>query len=100
MPTRKKNKPTAEHETTTRDHSPLAGDESEVELDSLGHLFVELADASYFQDDVDASRADDVEVISISSDSDNFVPQKLRKTARKVPFSRSEEHTSELQSRI
>jgi hypothetical protein len=96
-PAQKKNVPAVEHETAAKGQSPLVDDESEVELDSLGRLFIELADVSYSQGDADMSRADDVEVISISSnsdtvisissDSDTFVPQKPRKTMRRVPFS-------------
>ena len=35
------------NEPTTAGESPEAGGQSEVELDSLGHLFIELADTSY-----------------------------------------------------
>ena len=40
-------------------------DESEVELDSLGSFFNHLIDIDYHQDEVEASRADDEEVIII-----------------------------------
>jgi hypothetical protein len=96
-PAQKKNKPAIESETVTRGGSPAADDESEVKLDSLARLFIELANTSHSQGDAENSRADDVEVISISSDSDTvisissdsdtFVPQRPRKTVRKVSFS-------------
>ena len=43
---------------------------SEVELDSLGRLFIELADTLSSQEETDTSRADYNEVIQISSGSD------------------------------
>ena len=45
-------------------------DESEVELDSLGSFFIHLIDNDYDQDDAEASRADDAEVIILSSGSE------------------------------
>ena len=45
-------------------------DESEVELDSLGSFFVHLIDNDYYQDDAEASRAGDKEVIVLSSGSE------------------------------
>ena len=44
-------------------------DESEVELDSLGSFFVHLIDNDHYQDDAEANRADDEEVITLSSGS-------------------------------
>ena len=44
--------------------------ENKVELDSLGSFFVHLIDNDYYQDDAEASRADHVEVILLSSDSE------------------------------
>ena len=41
-------------------------DESEVELDSLGSFFVHLIDNDYYQDDAEACRAGDEEVIVLS----------------------------------
>ena len=41
-----------------------------VELYSLGSFFIHLIDNNYSQDDAAASRADHVEVISLSSNSD------------------------------
>ena len=83
----KKNKQAIESEAIARGGSPAADDESEVELDSLGRLFIELANTSYSEGDAENSRADDVEVISISSNSENFFSQRARKTVRNVPFS-------------
>ena len=45
--------------------------ESEVELDSLGSFFMHLIDNDHYQDDAEASRANHVEVIPLSSDSDH-----------------------------
>ena len=61
--------------------------EQEVELDSLGSFFVHLIDHDYYQDDTEANRADHVEVISLSSDSDHVPVQKLRRAVRKVKHS-------------
>ena len=47
--------------------------ESEVELDSLGSFFIHLIDNDDYQDDAEASRAGDAEIIVLSSDS-NHVP--------------------------
>ena len=65
----------------------MDGDESEVELDSLGSFFVHLIDNDYYQDDAEASRADHVEVISLSSDLEHVPVQKLRRAVRKVKYS-------------
>ena len=53
--------------------------DQEVELDSLGSFFMHLIDNDYSQDDAEASRADHVEVISLSSDSDLVPVQKFRR---------------------
>ena len=45
-------------------------DESEVELESLGSFFVHLIDNDHYQDDAEASRGDDEEVITLSSGSE------------------------------
>ena len=45
-------------------------DESGVELDSLGSFFVHLIDNDHYQDDAEACRADDEEVIVLSSGSE------------------------------
>ena len=62
-------------------------DESEVELDSLGSFFIHLIDNDYYQDDAEASHADDEEVITLSSGSDPLPTQKTRQASRKVRFS-------------
>ena len=54
-PAQKKNKPAIESEAIARGGSPVADDESEVELDSLGRLFIELANTSYSQGDAENS---------------------------------------------
>ena len=61
--------------------------EVEVELDSLGSLFMHLIDNDTYQEDVDGSQADDVEVIILSSSSDSLPTQKIRQAVRKVSFS-------------
>ena len=58
--------------------------EPEVELDSLGSFFMHLIDNDHYQDDAEASRADHVEVISLSFDSDHVPIQKVRRAVRKV----------------
>ena len=58
--------------------------EPEVELDSLGSFFMHLIDNDHYQDDAEASRADHVEVISLSSNSDHVPVQKLRRAVQKV----------------
>ena len=65
----------------------LDNPESEVELDSLGSFFIHLIDNDYYQDDVEASHADDVEVIILSSGSDPLPTQKTRQANWKVRFS-------------
>ena len=62
-------------------------DESEVELDSLGSFFIHLIDNDYDQDDAEASRADDAEVITLSSRSEPLPTQKTRRASRKVSIS-------------
>ena len=59
----------------------------EVELDSLGSFFVHLIDNDCYQDDAEASRAGDAEVIILSSDSDPLPTSKIRRANRKVKFS-------------
>ena len=51
-------------------------DESEGELDSLGSFFLYLIDIDYYQDDAEASQADDVEVITLFFGSDSMPTQK------------------------
>ena len=48
-PDQRKKKSTAADEPMARGETPQADNQLEVELDSLGHLFTELADASYSQ---------------------------------------------------
>ena len=50
--------------------------EVEVELDSLGSLFMHLINNDLPQDDAEGSQADDVEVITISFGSDSMPTQK------------------------
>jgi hypothetical protein len=62
-------------------------DESEVELDSLGILFVQLIDADSSQDEAENSQVEAVEVTIISSDSEPLPREKTRWVIRKVRFS-------------
>ena len=62
-------------------------DELEVELDSLGSFFIHLIDNDFYQDDAEASRADDAEVITLSSGSEPLPTQKTRQASEKVRFS-------------
>ena len=59
----------------------------EVELDSLGLFFTRLIDDDACQDDAEASNAEFVEVIILSSDSEILPLPKLRQANRKVKFS-------------
>ena len=61
--------------------------EVEVELDSLGSVFMHLIYNDLYQEDVEGSQADDVEVITLSSGSDSMPTQKTRQAIRKVSFS-------------
>ena len=61
--------------------------DAEVELDSLGSLFIHLIDNDIYQDDTEGSQADDAEVIILSSGSDPLPTQKIRQAIRKVRFS-------------
>ena len=76
----------------TESHGPannedLDDSESEVELDSLGSFFMHLIDNDHYQDDAEASRADDVVVIILSSDSDPLPTPKICRAVWKVKFS-------------
>ena len=51
-------------------------DKLEVELDSLGSFFIHLIDNDCYQDDAEASRAGDAEVIILSSGSEPLPTQK------------------------
>ena len=61
--------------------------EVEVELDSLGSLFMHLINNDLYQEDVEGSQANDVEVITLSSSSDSMPTQKTRHAVQKVSFS-------------
>ena len=65
----------------------LDNPDSEVELDSLGSLFIHLIDNDYYQDDAEGSQADDAEVITLSSGSGTPSTQKIRQTIWKINFS-------------
>ena len=54
---------------------------------TLAHFFVHLIDNDHYQDDAEASRADDDEVIILSSGSEPLPTQKTRQASRKVRFS-------------
>ena len=58
--------------------------DQEVELDSLVSFFIHLINNDYHQDDAEVSRADHVEVISLSSGSDLVPVQRFRRAVRKV----------------
>ena len=53
----------------------------------LGSFFIHLIDNDYYQDDAEASHADDVEVIILSFGSDPLPTQKTSQANRKVRFS-------------
>ena len=83
---------TAHRKRTTASSNPAPDDEVdnpdfEVELDSLGLFFMRLIDDDICQDDAEASRAGDVEVIVLSSNSNHVPVQKLRRAVRKVKYS-------------
>ena len=61
--------------------------EVKVELDSLGSLFMHLINNDLYQEDVEGSQADDVEVITLSSGLDSMPTQKTHQAVRKVSFS-------------
>ena len=75
------NKKTAESSDPPED---IDESDQEVELDSLGLFFVHLIDNDYYQDDAEASHADHVEVISLSSGSDHVPVQKFCRAVWKV----------------
>ena len=84
----------AKKKTAESSDPPEDIDESdpEVELDSLGSFFIHLIDNDYSQDDAEASHADHVEVISLSSGSDLVPVQKFRRAVRKVKYSHPPTH--------
>ena len=57
--------------------------EVEVELDSLGSLFMHLVNNDLPQEEAEASHAEDVEVITLSFGSDSMPTQKLAKQSEK-----------------
>ena len=61
--------------------------EVEVELDSLGSLFMHLVNNDLPQEDIEGSQAYDAEVIILSSGSDSLLTQKICQAVRKVSFS-------------
>ena len=63
----------------TTDTAESDQEDQEVELDSLGSFFIHLINNDYQRDDAEASRADHVEVISLSSGSDHVPVQKFRR---------------------
>ena len=79
----------AKKKTAESSDSPEDVDDSEpeVELDSLGSFFMHLIDNDHYQDDAEASRADHVEVISLSSNSDLVPIRKLCRAVWKVKHS-------------
>ena len=66
--------------------------EAEVELYSLGSPFMHLVNNDLPQEEAEASQAEDVEVITLSSGSDSMPTQKTRQTIRKVSFSHTLAH--------
>ena len=79
----------AKKKTAESSDLPEDIDESdlEVELDSLGSFFIHLIDNDYSQNDAEASHADHVEVMSLSSNSDLVLVQRFRRAVRKVKYS-------------
>lgn len=67
-------------------------DDLEVELDSLGSLFIRLIDNDVCQDDTEASHADDAEVTTFPSGSKPRPLPKIRRAVRKVKFSHALAH--------
>ena len=57
--------------------------EAEVELDSLGSLFMHLINNDLPQEDAKASQVDEVEVITLSSGSDSMPTQKTAEQSGK-----------------
>ena len=81
-PNTKAVKRTSKRKTADRINMELNDDiddpEVEVELDSLGSLFMHLINNDVPQEDAEASQADDIEVITLSSRSDSMPTQKTR----------------------
>ena len=79
----KKNKAVTITESAAVGESTDVENPSEVELDSLGRLFIELAEPLPSQEEAATSRADDTEVISVASGSDSTPSKKVRRVVRK-----------------
>jgi hypothetical protein len=62
-------------------------DDSEVELDSLGFLFMQLIDVDSSQEEAEASQADAAKVTIISSGLEPLPRKQIRRVVRKVKFS-------------
>ena len=93
-PTRPKTKAikwTSKQKTAERITMELDDDtddlEVEVELDSLGSLFMHLVNNDLPQEEAEASQAEDIEVITLSSGSDSMPTQKTSQVVQKVRFS-------------
>ena len=77
-----------EQKNITREHFQILMEttsESEVELDSLGSFFMHLIDNDHYQDEAEASHADEVTILS--SDYDPAPIPRIRRAIRKVKFS-------------
>ena len=59
---------------------------TEVELESLGRLFIKLVDAPPSQDNTETSRDENVEVISISSNTEKLSRREREETLEKYHF--------------
>ena len=59
-------------------------DDSEVELDALGTLFMQLIDVDSPQEETETSQADGAEVIPVSSDLETLPREKTRWVVGKV----------------
>ena len=77
-------KKTAESPDQTNNED-LDDSELEVELDSLGSFFMHLIDNDHYQDEAEASHADEVTILS--SDYDPVPVPRIRRAIRKVKFS-------------
>ena len=84
-PKAKNHAPGRRKKHTTKDL--LKMDDSEVEPDSLGRLFMQLIDTDSSQDDAETSEANATEVIPVSSKSDPLPRKKTRRVIRKIRFS-------------
>ena len=58
--------------------------EVEVELDSLGSLFMHLINNNLYQEDVEGNEANDVEVITLSSGSDSMPSCQHKKPVKQL----------------